>query len=282
MGARGTKAFVGCEKYLICPLCRLPLRLSESSLKCTGGHNFDIARQGYVNLLRNHQPSGPYNRESFLNRRQIFLSGLYEPLVDKVKSLIDYFEIKDVVVDAGCGEGFFTSRLACEAPSTTRFFSFDISKEAIPLAAAENHSDCITWFVSDLAAIPIQSQTTGCVINLFSPANYTEFSRLLRRGGIVIKAIPTQNHFIEIRDKVYESRTGYNGYSNKRVLDYFAKHCRLIGRHTVSSSIEMTPDLLSATIGMTPIMFGVDGHDVDWSSVTSLTMESDVLVGSFE
>lgn len=279
--------FAGCEDVLACPTCREPLALSGTSLRCSRNHCFDIARQGYVNLLAHHKAAGPYDRDSFLNRRAVFSSGLYDELVFALRNTITALGIEGAIVDAGCGEGFVSNRLADElatnAPAAPiRLFSFDICKDAVRLAAGADRNGSIAWFVADLASIPLRDHCARGVLNVFSPANYPEFRRVLGQGGFLIKAVPTAKHFHEIREQIGASAPERKDYSNERVLRHFSESCTMREHRTVTSTIHPTPAQLSAAVEMTPIMFGMDRASVNWASIDTLTMEAELLVGTFD
>lgn len=285
MDARKLSRFATCEDYLACPVCGDALSLDGTCLACSAGHRFDIARQGYVNLLRGKHNHDVYDRESFASRRTVFESGLYAPLADAVcKALEEALgelptrTTQPLVVDAGCGEGYFSS--VVRKRTQARVCAFDISRDSIQLAAVRDPEDGITWLVADIAAIPLQTGVATAVLDIFSPARYNEFHRILKPGGRVIKVVPTANHMHEVRALAAGSLQQHD-YSNQRVLDHFAASCTPLARHTVSNTIALTPELRDALIAMTPLLFSVDTAAIDWSGLTHATVEAEVLVGTW-
>ena len=144
MDARKLARFDGAEHMLACPICGGALARTDQRLCCPAGHSFDIARQGYANLLRNQTSQQHYDRTSFAMRRRVFQSGLYDAIAHTIAELashaVERLEAQDAehterlaIVDAGCGEGFFSRaiRAACDAP----LCAFDISRDSIQLAA---------------------------------------------------------------------------------------------------------------------------------------------------
>jgi 23S rRNA (guanine745-N1)-methyltransferase len=76
---------------LICPLCRTPLTLENKSQRCANGHSFDIAKEGYVNLLLVQQKKSKEpgdNPEMVKARREFLQAGYYQPLCNAASQLI--------------------------------------------------------------------------------------------------------------------------------------------------------------------------------------------------
>ena len=83
MDMRKLKRFDRASAFLACPVCGEPLVRDGRRLICQHGHSFDIARQGYVNLLRGGGRGGAhedYGRRTFEMRRRVFDAGLYDPI----------------------------------------------------------------------------------------------------------------------------------------------------------------------------------------------------------
>lgn len=278
MDVRKLQRFEHARELLACPICHEPLDLQGTSLVCAHRHSFDVARQGYVNLLRgNKQPQG-YDRASFEHRRQVFESGLYDPIADALCHAVEAASPTLPVIDAGCGEGFFAR--AVRHATNAGVCAFDIVRDSIQLAANADPEDGIVWLVADLAAIPVQDGHAGCVLDVFSPANYREFRRILAPTGRIIKVVPTANHLHELRERAAENLR-HQDYSNQRVLDHFAASCTLDTRQTVTCTHQLDARTLEALIAMTPLLFNVDTDAVDWSGISSVTVEADILVGHF-
>lgn len=278
MDARKIARFAGCESFLACPVCREPLALDGASLACPQGHRFDIARQGYVNLLGRSAGAAAYDRASFEARRLVFESGLYAPITDAVCEALPASDLP--TLDAGCGEGSFSHALgsACAA----RVCALDISRDSVRMAASVDPEDGIAWVVADLAAIPLLDGSAGCVLDAFSPANYGEFKRVLAPHGRLIKVVPTEGHLREIRDRAAEQLRGRDRYSNERVISHFEQFCRIIDRRRVTNRMSLAPEAFAALLAMTPLLFSVDASEIDWSGLDEVTVEADVLVGAFE
>ena len=124
-------------------------------------------------------------------------------------------ETSTTVLDIGCGEGYYSRKLQ-EAYSEATFYAFDLSKESVQLAAKSDASWKVNWFVGDLAHLPIQSKSMEVILDIFSPANYAEFERVLKDEGIIIKVVPTSSHLKEIRQLAQDQLTKQS-YSNKEI-----------------------------------------------------------------
>ena len=72
----------------------------------------------------------------------------------------------------------------------------DLAKEGI--AAASKAYPGIIWSVADLAAMPFADAQIDAILNILSPANYAEFNRLLKPGGIVVKVVPESGYLTGI------------------------------------------------------------------------------------
>lgn len=285
MDARKLTRFAHCEDFLICPVCGKPLALDGTCLACPAGHRFDIARQGYANLLRGKHTHDTYDRASFACRRTVFESGLYTPIAEAVCAALDEMPgalasrpEPPLVVDAGCGEGYFSSMVRQQARA--HVCAFDISRDSIQLAAARKPDDGITWLVADLAAIQLATSVADAVLDIFSPARYGEFRRILKPGGRLVKVVPTANHLREVR-ALASGALKHRDYSNQRVLDHFAASCTPVAHRTVTNTVALTPELRDALIAMTPLLFSVDTAAIDWSGLTHATVEAEVLVGTW-
>ena len=260
-----------------CPICQENLTLVESSLKCNNRHSFDLAKFGYVNLAPQIKQSANYDKENFQNRQQILEAGFYQAILEDISDLLATNPSAKTVLDIGCGEGFYSRKLQ-ESHSEKTFYSFDISKDSVQIAAKSEPNWAVNWFVGDLARLPIKDATMDILLDIFSPANYGEFRRVLSKDGILIKVIPTENHLKEIRQKVQDQLTNKD-YSNQDIKEHFQEHFTILSNQTASLTKTITPDQLQALLSMTPLLFHIDQSKIDWSQLTEITIEAEILVG---
>ena len=260
-----------------CPICQENLTLVESSLKCNNRHSFDLAKFGYVNLAPQIKQSANYDKENFQNRQQILEAGFYQAILDAVSDLLASSKTTKIILDIGCGEGFYSRKLQ-ESHSDKTFYAFDISKDSVQIAAKSEPNWAVNWFVGDLARLPIKDGSMDILLDIFSPANYGEFRRVLSKDGILIKVIPTKNHLKEIRQKVQDQLTNKD-YSNQDIKNHFQEHFTILSSKTASLTKPITAEQLQALLSMTPLLFHVDQTKIDWSQLTEITIEAEILVG---
>ena len=260
-----------------CPICQENLTLVESSLKCSNRHSFDLAKFGYINLAPKIKQSANYDKENFQNRQQILEAGFYQAILDAVSDLLANSKNVKTILDIGCGEGFYSRKLQERHPDKT-FYAFDISKDSVQIATKSEPNWAVNWFVGDLSRLPLQDASMDILLDIFSPANYGEFRRVLSKDGILIKAIPTENHLKEIRQRVQDQLTNKD-YSNQDIKEHFQEHFTILSSQMASLTKTITAEQLQALLSMTPLLFHIDQTKIDWSNLTEITIEAEILVG---
>ena len=260
-----------------CPICQENLTLVETSLKCSNRHSFDLAKFGYVNLAPQIKQSTNYDKENFQNRQQILEAGFYQTILETISDLLARLETAKTILDIGCGEGFYSRKLQ-ESHSDKTFYAFDISKDSVQIATKSEPNWAVNWFVGDLARLPIKDASMDILLDIFSPANYGEFRRVLSKNGILIKVIPTENHLKEIRQMVQNQLTKKD-YSNLDIKEHFQEHFSIQSRQIASLTKPITAEQRQALLAMTPLLFHVDHTKIDWSQLTEITIEAEILVG---
>lgn len=264
-------------KLFSCPFCQQALFLSENSLKCKNKHSFDLAKFGYVNLAPQVKQSKDYDKSNFQNRQLILEAGFYQPILKKLLEILSSLSQHDNLLDIGCGEGYYARNLQAQLPAK-HIYAFDLSKESIQLAAKSDHSLAVNWFVGDLAHIPIQDASMNVILDIFSPANYQEFQRVLRKNGLLIKVIPSSQHLQEIRSIVAEQLTNTN-YSNHKIIEHFEEAFTITNSYDVAATFSLRENEKAALLHMTPLLFNIDIDKIDWSPLTDITIAAKILVG---
>lgn len=260
-----------------CPICQENLTLVETSFKCCNRHSFDLAKFGYINLEPQIKQSANYDKENFQNRQQILEAGFYQAILEAVSDLLSNSKNAKTILDIGCGEGFYSRKLQERHPDKT-FYAFDISKDSVQIAAKSEPNWAVNWFVGDLARLPIKDASMDILLDIFSPANYGEFRRVLSKDGILIKVIPTKNHLKEIRQKVQDQLTNKD-YSNQDIKNHFQNNFTILSSKNASLTKPITTEQLQALLSMTPLLFHIDQTKIDWSQLTEITIEAEILVG---
>lgn len=260
---------------LRCPLCGGALSREGGSLVCPQGHCYDVARNGTVHFAPGRRER-VYTRAFFEQRALAFASGLYAPVLEAIGRALSRFAPgeRPVLVDAGCGEGYYL-RGVCPGRAMTRV-GFDLSKDAIRMAARGGGD--ATFFVADLARIPLADGCADAVLDVFAPANYREFGRILKPGGVVVKLSPRAGYLRELRQlaggRVPREMDG------ERVSRYEDAHMRVICREEIAYSQPVEPQTARALCHGSPLLSAVDADALDVSGVTRLTIEETLCVGT--
>ena len=186
----------------ICPICGNQLNRQERSYVCSGNHSFDIARQGYVNLLTVQQKHSLHpgdTREQVLSRRAFLEEGYYAPIAQTLIDTARTLGITGPILDAGCGEGYYSARLAdaLQCP----LFGFDISKEAVRCAAAKYKN--ATWFCATASHIPLEDESVELMTSLFAITLPEEFRRVIKEGGYYFQVLAAQDHLLGLKSVIY-------------------------------------------------------------------------------
>ena len=157
---------------LICPVCGKTLVRNEKSYVCTDNHSFDTAKEGYVNLLSGKHKAGELigdNRDMAKARRLFLEKGYYDFLAE---SLCGKIKKDSVVLDISCGEGYYTDFFRRSTGASV--YGFDISKEMIKLAAKKYKE--VTFFVANIARIPVSDESVDTAIQICAPFSEKEFA----------------------------------------------------------------------------------------------------------
>ena len=189
----------------ICPVCRGELFEEGKSLKCSLGHCFDVSKFGYVNLLMSSKSSAKHHGDDRLMvraRRDFLDKGYYSFLCKKLCEICaGYLEKNSVILDAGCGECYYSSAIR-NALSYAVLLGVDISKDALEFAFKRKSG--VSCAVGSVFNLPVADSFVDCVLNVFSPEAFSEYNRVLKNGGILIRVIPLENHLFSLKQAVYD------------------------------------------------------------------------------
>ena len=187
---------------LICPICGERLQREGKTLRCGRSHSFDIARQGYVNLLpvqQKHSLHPGDTREQVLSRRSFLESGAYAPIVRAVCEAAREAGAHGSVLDVGCGEGYYGTRVAETLES--ELVGLDISKEAVRCAAAKYKG--ATWICGTASHLPVADHSAGVLMSMFALTMPEEFHRVMAADGVFIQVLAAQDHLMGLKSVIY-------------------------------------------------------------------------------
>lgn len=258
---------------LICPVCGERLNKQMQQFRCAGAHSFDIAKEGYVNLLRSGKSGDLIGDDKFSarSRRDFLNKGYYCSLRDR---LCDIFHDKQgKVLDICCGEGYYTAALG--ENTNLQMFGFDISKEMVRLAAKRGNG---TYFVANMAAIPVSDGSMDYAVHLFAPFNENAFSKILKPGGLLFTVVPGKYHLWGLKKALYEIP-----YENDEKLPQ-TEYLRYAGQQKVSARITLdSADDIQALFRMTPYYFHTSEQDkAKLLQLNILETEVEFLIGIYE
>lgn len=184
------------KSVFICPICKGSLFKTENSFKCLKCHSFDLSKDGYVNLLlKNGQGKRHGDDKIMIKARRDFLQKNY---YDNLRNAVsDVLGNDHTMLDAGCGEGYYTSIFEKE----NCVYGIDISKDAIKYASKICRST--QFAVASLFEIPLPSGSVDTVVNIFAPDSHAEFNRVLSPGGRLIMVFPMEKHLWELKEAIY-------------------------------------------------------------------------------
>ena len=257
---------------LRCPVCGATMQADEGgkSCRCTGvrTHCYDFARSGYLNLTRPGDGEGDL-REA-IRARQLFLgAGYYEPLSREINAILEDLNAK-TVLDAGCGEGYYTNRMA-EADRAV--LGVDLSRAGIDVAAksAKQNATDVSFAVGSIFSLPVGDATCDVVTNLFAPCCEGEFSRVLKDGGYLILVGAGERHLMGLKEVLYE-----NPYLNPGRAD-LPIEMKEIDRRRLTYTITVEgEEAIEALFSMTPYYWRTSEADhAKLKNLQTLTTEVD-------
>jgi len=245
----------------VCPVCNGKLISNGKSLSCKKGHTYDIAKSGYTNLFLTQQIKAKRHGDDKLmvSCRQSFLNkGYYNVLLEKVCDTIGkYAKNNHRILDAGCGECWYTAHIyeyLAKNLIITKMFAIDISKDALASGAKRNKE--IELAVASVFHLPVATEFCDMLISIFAPFSGDEFSRVLKKDGILIKVIPLEKHLMNLKKAVYDKP-----YENEIEISEL-KGFILIEKQEIRGTIHLScnEDILNL-FTMTPYYYKTSAED---------------------
>lgn len=236
--------------FIRCPHCGGDLALADRTARCPAGHSFDVARQGYLNLLPGDADTKTADTAAMVDARAHFLAtGHYDPIVDAVAAACATAveSIGGPIVDLGAGTGHHLATTLDRLPSRTGL-ALDISKPALR-RAARAHPHIAAIGANAWHPLPVKEATAAAVLNIFSPRNPAEIARILTPNGALILATPTEAHLQELVAAL--DLVTIDPRKQQR-LEASLAHLNLAAETTVHRRLPLTHDQIAALTTMGP------------------------------
>ncbi len=267
------------EDILACPVCKEKLLLTEDgkSAACIGArrHLFDFASGGYLNLYTSRAAGGD-NGECIGARSAFLAKGYYENISDEVNALLKKYISKEkaVILDAGCGEGYYTNNIAKNENFSV--FGFDLSKSGVNIGAkaAKRIGKGNAFFgVASVFALPVISKSVDAVTTIFAPCAEEEYARVLDDDGILLLVGAGKEHLIDLKRAIYDS-----AYENEGRRDLPKEHFELLEEKQLvyDITLENNEDIQNL-FAMTPYYYHTSQKDKEkLSALDTLSTKIDI------
>ena len=256
-----------------CPNCGQSLARDGATWRCASGHSFDVAREGYVNLIPGgHRPKNPGDTTPMLQARRRFLAaGHYAPLVQTLVSLVRQVP-PGVILDAGCGEGHYIGELAWAFPES-QCLATDVAKMAVSMTVRAHPK--VACAVADTHhQLPVMDGSVDVIVNVFAPRNAAEFSRVLWPNGRLVVVLPDPGHLQELAAVL---PLGIQPEKVTAVKTLLHDHFDVVTQTAVVVPLVLTRTSLADLITMTPNAFHRPG-ELAAAAPTDVTARFQVLV----
>lgn len=183
-----------------CPICNEELKNIGGIYRCENRHSYDIAKEGYINLLKKQGGKDFGDSPDMVKaRRSFFDKDFYKPLKEKLTEYIKSYN-PDSICDLGCGEGYYTNFYKQNIEAD--IVALDIAKEAVKIASKRNKE--IRYMVASVQDIPLFDKDVDLIVNAFTPIDLNEIHRLLKQDGILITARVGERHLYELKEALYD------------------------------------------------------------------------------
>ncbi|GAB2640599.1 putative RNA methyltransferase [Kribbella swartbergensis] len=244
---------------LRCPVCGDGLALSDRTARCPRGHAYDLARQGYLNLLPSASTGIDGDSAAMVGARTVFLGGgHYEPIRDALILAAAGLRDDDLVVEVGAGTGYYLAGVLGTAPGR-RGIALDVSRYAARRAAKADPRIgsvvCDAW-----KELPLLDGSAQLMLNVFAPRNAAEMARVLAPGGTLVVVTPNQDHLAELVGvlglvKVDEEK-------ERRLQDTLAGKFDQLGSEVVESVMRLDRTAVEQLVLMTPSARHLDHREL--------------------
>lgn len=241
-------------RYLRCPHCSDTMTMTDGALHCSLKHSFDVAKQGYVNLLRGAARFSADTADMVADRADFLAAGHYAPIAESLAALaresapVPASGDPGCVVDIGGGTGYYHARVMSEL-SGREGILLDISKFAAR-RAARSHPRISAVVADAWDRLPFGDGAASVVLNVFAPRNPAELRRILRQDGMLLVVTPRPGHLRELVDALGLMRV--DEHKDERLADRFAGHFTEVARKRLHSTMALDHKALPQLVGMGP------------------------------
>ncbi|KLU16322.1 MULTISPECIES: 23S rRNA (guanine(745)-N(1))-methyltransferase [Xenorhabdus] len=192
-----------------CPLCHSSLLFANHQWRCENNHQFDCAKEGYVNLLpvQHKRSKEPGDSVEMMQARRAFLhSGHYQALQQKTVELLGEYlpESAETLLDIGCGEGYYTAAVQEQLNPHRKLavYGLDVAKIAVRYGA-RRYPD-VHFCVASSHRLPFANHSLDGILRIYAPCKATELARVVKTGGIVLTVTPGPRHLYQLKALIYQ------------------------------------------------------------------------------
>jgi 23S rRNA (guanine745-N1)-methyltransferase len=234
-------------RSLLCSVCGDPVGVADRTVRCGRGHSFDVAKQGYVNLLHARIPAGTADTAPMVAARvDLLSSGAYLPLAEALAKVAAEHIESGLVVDAGAGTGYYLAHVLDAVPAAYGL-ALDVSAVALRRAArAHARAGAAVWNLWE--PWPVADSSASLILNVFAPRNAEQFHRVLTGDGLLVVATPNPGHLRELGDLVISVDGGKDARLEETLGDRFGR----VDRREVTQRVTLSPAQLRQVVEMGP------------------------------
>jgi 23S rRNA (guanine745-N1)-methyltransferase len=240
---------------LRCPVCGADLAVTDGAVRCPAGHSFDIARQGYVNLV----PGGADTPEMVEARDAFLRAGHFRPLGAALAEEAAGAAGGGGVIDLGAGTGHHLARVLDARPGA-RGIAVDASPAALR-RAARSHDRAAAIGADAWKPLPVKDAVASLILSVFAPRNPAEMARLLAPDGALLAVTPTTRHLHELVGPL--GLLSVPDDKEDRLDAQLAEQFTLTDRRTIEHAMFLTRDECAQLVRMGPSAWHVDERTVD-------------------
>jgi len=265
----------------VCPVCGKLLQLHQSGkgYACQNQHGFDLAKEGYLNLLpvQYKHSKEPGDSKQMMKARRLFLeAGFYEPMAKAVAMMIDANKTKGQgmrLLDMGCGEGYYSRKIAfyCNHSEEIALHGIDIARFAI--AAAAKKQPNARFIVASSNRLPYTDQYFDFVLRVFAPSDDNELKRVLKSSGYLLIVTPGPRHLWQLKEFIYAEVKEHAPESQA------PQGFERLAAQRISYKITPNPQQRIALLQMTPFAWRAnESVQQSFNSVSELEIEIDFIL----